>query len=268
MSGSAAPDTDHARALGAGPSAPSAGQHPWTPTGVQARTRRQRNASVSHRRRDMSASCGPARTAVPRPPGASCRLRHGFLPRRHGGRASVERRPASGRRSAAGVPESGKVTLKAAKLASRSRSIDQAAAPRRQDRRHPRRRRRQLDLPGDACRLRNRGHRLLAYLRTSPNGIRPCGGLRLVREAEPRSSASRPLEVASTSVIRTGVAPCLRDSAKPDRAEIEGARELAFFRKHRHSACATHALKAEGVAIGSEAWSRRPTRPPWLTHTA
>ena len=40
----------------------------------------------------------------------------------------------------------------------------------------------------------------------------------------------------------------LRDSAKPDRAEIE--RELAFFRKHRQR-MRYHALKAEGVAIGS-----------------
>ena len=40
----------------------------------------------------------------------------------------------------------------------------------------------------------------------------------------------------------------LRDSAKPDRAEIE--RELAFFRKHRQRMC-YHTLKAEGVAIGS-----------------
>ena len=39
-----------------------------------------------------------------------------------------------------------------------------------------------------------------------------------------------------------------RDSAKPDRAEIE--RELAFFRKHRQR-MRYHALKAEGVAIGS-----------------
>ena len=40
----------------------------------------------------------------------------------------------------------------------------------------------------------------------------------------------------------------LRDSTKPDRAEIE--RELAFFRKHRQR-MRYHALKAEGVAIGS-----------------
>ena len=40
----------------------------------------------------------------------------------------------------------------------------------------------------------------------------------------------------------------LRDSGKPDRAEIE--RELAFFRKHRQR-MRYHALKAEGVAIGS-----------------
>ena len=40
----------------------------------------------------------------------------------------------------------------------------------------------------------------------------------------------------------------LRDSAKPDRAEIE--RELAFFRKHRQRMC-YHALKAESVAVGS-----------------
>ena len=40
----------------------------------------------------------------------------------------------------------------------------------------------------------------------------------------------------------------LRDSAKPDRAEIE--RELAFFSKHRQRML-YHALKAEGVAIGS-----------------
>ena len=39
-----------------------------------------------------------------------------------------------------------------------------------------------------------------------------------------------------------------RDSAKPDQAEIE--RELAFFRKHRQR-MRYHALKAEGVAIGS-----------------
>ena len=40
----------------------------------------------------------------------------------------------------------------------------------------------------------------------------------------------------------------LRDSSKSDRAEIE--RELAFFRKHRQR-MRYHALKAEGVAIGS-----------------
>ena len=40
----------------------------------------------------------------------------------------------------------------------------------------------------------------------------------------------------------------LRDSAKGDRAEIE--RELAYFRKHRHR-MRYHALKEEGVAIGS-----------------
>ena len=45
-----------------------------------------------------------------------------------------------------------------------------------------------------------------------------------------------------------------RDSAKPDRAEIE--RELAFFRKHRQR-MRYHALKAEGVAIGSPADPRR-----------
>ena len=87
------------------------------------------------------------------------------------------------------MPESGKVTLKA-QLASKV-AHNQAAAPRRQDRRYRRRRRRQLDLPGDPV-ARNRGYRLLACLRTSPNGIRPCGGLRLVREV-PRGSASRPL---------------------------------------------------------------------------
>ena len=43
--------------------------------------------------------------------------------------------------------------------------------------------------------------------------------------------------------------PHLRDSAKPEWAEIE--RELAlFFRKHRQRML-YHALKAEGVAIGS-----------------
>ena len=40
----------------------------------------------------------------------------------------------------------------------------------------------------------------------------------------------------------------LRDSAKGDRTEIE--RELAYFRKHRHR-MRYHALKEEGVAIGS-----------------
>ena len=87
------------------------------------------------------------------------------------------------------MPQSGKVTLKA-QLASEVAHIRQlrpdvrivaiADAARRQ-----------LDLPGDPV-ARNRGHRLLACLRTSPNGIRPCGGLRLVREV-PRGSASRPL---------------------------------------------------------------------------
>ena len=45
-------------------------------------------------------------------------------------------------------------------------------------------------------------------------------------------------------------APChLRDRAAPaDRPEVE--RELAFFRKHRHR-MRYHALKEEGVAIGS-----------------
>ena len=50
----------------------------------------------------------------------------------------------------------------------------------------------------------------------------------------------------------------LRDSAKPDRAEIE--RELAFFRKHRQR-MRYHALKAEGVAIGSGVVEAMPTRP-------
>ena len=109
------------------------------------------------------------------------RLRHGFLPRRQG-RASEDplSRPHAGERQGH--------TEGAARKRSRTY---QAAAPRRQDRRYRRRRRRQLDLPGDPV-ARNRGHRLLACLRTSPNGIRPCGGLRLVREV-PRGSASRPL---------------------------------------------------------------------------
>ena len=49
----------------------------------------------------------------------------------------------------------------------------------------------------------------------------------------------------------------LRDSAKPDRAEIE--RELAFFRKHRQR-MRYHALKAEGVAIGRRGRANK-TRP-------
>ena len=50
----------------------------------------------------------------------------------------------------------------------------------------------------------------------------------------------------------------LRDSAKPDRAEIE--RELAFFRQ----APPAHALprpEGRGASPSAQAWSRRPTRP-------
>ena len=49
----------------------------------------------------------------------------------------------------------------------------------------------------------------------------------------------------------------LRDSAKGDRAEIE--RELAYFRKHRHR-MRYHALKEEGVAIGSGVVETRDSR--------
>ena len=66
----------------------------------------------------------------------------------------------------------------------------QARAPRDRLRRHRRRRRRQLDLPGEPV-ARNRGGRLLACLRTSPNGVGPCGDGPLVREV-PRDPASRP----------------------------------------------------------------------------
>ena len=51
----------------------------------------------------------------------------------------------------------------------------------------------------------------------------------------------------------------LRDAAAaPDRAETE--RELAFFRKHRHR-MRYHALKEEGIAIGSGVVEGLPTRP-------
>ena len=70
--------------------------------------------------------------------------------------------------------------------------------------------------------------------------IRPCGGLRLVRQV-PRGAVRTP-------AVQIRALRHLRDSAKPDRAEIE--RELAFFRKHRQR-MRYHALKAEGVAIGS-----------------
>ena len=84
------------------------------------------------------------------------------------------------------MPESGKLTLKAACKRSRTH---QASTPRDRDRRYRRWRRRQLDLPGDPV-ARNRGDRLLACLRTSANRVRPCRGARLVREV-PRDPPSR-----------------------------------------------------------------------------
>ncbi len=81
----------------------------------------------------------------------------------------------------------------------------------------------------------------------------------LVREA-PREPAPRPRGRGVAKVIR---ALCyLRDSAKGARAEIE--RELAYFRKHRHR-MRYHALKEEGIAIGSGVWSRRPARRWWYS---
>ena len=153
-----------------------AGQHPWTPRAY--RTRR------SEPRCPLDGVMVPLRAGEDGRAEASWReaaCGTVFLPRRRG-RVSEDplSRPHAGERQGH--------TEGAARKRSRTY---QAAAPRRQDRRYRRRRRRQLDLPGDPV-ARNRGYRLLACLRTSPNGIRPCGGLRLVREV-PRGSASRPL---------------------------------------------------------------------------
>ena len=139
------------------------------------------------------------------------------------------------------MPESGKVTLKA-QLASEVAHIRQLRPDVR------------IVAIADAAAdnwtfletpvARNRGHRLLACLRTSPNGIRPCGGVSDWFERYREVLRHDPCGV--DKVIRA--LRHLRDSAKPDRAEIE--RELAFFRKHRQR-MRYHALKAEGVAIGS-----------------
>ena len=130
------------------------------------------------------------------------------------------------------VPESGKVEGAA-------RAI--SAAPRRQDRRYRRRRRRQLDLPGDPV-ARNRGHfwHACEHLRTASDHAVASDWFERYREV------LRHDPCGVDKVIRA--LRHLRDSAKPDRAEIE--RELAFFRKHRQR-MRYHALKAEGVAIGS-----------------
>lgn len=78
------------------------------------------------------------------------------------------------------MPESGKPTLKA-QLASEVAHIRQA---RHRRRRHRRRRPRQLDLPGEPL-ARSASRRLLARLRASPHGIRPCRRSPLVRDLPP-----------------------------------------------------------------------------------
>ena len=182
----------------------------WTAS-VTPRAYRTRRSAPRCRSTASWCRCGPARMAVPRPPGA---------------RPPAARFPSTTCRGErlktlylGRMPESGKVTLKA-QLASEVAHIRQLQ-PRRQDRRYRRRRRRQLDLG-------------LETLSPETEVIDFWHACEHLRTASDHAVASDWFE-RYREVLRHD--PCgvdkviralrhLRDSAKPDRAEIE--RELAF----------------------------------------
>ena len=176
------------------------------------------------------------------------RLRHeiSFL-RRQG-------RPSEDTLSSKRMPESGKVTL-TAQLAKRSRTY-QAAASGRHARRYRRRRSPTIGPSMETLSPEDRGHRLLACLRTSAERHPTKSVASNWFERYRDGSASRPLwrlPRCSGRCASIVIAPI------SDRAEFE--RELAFNRKQNPPAHALPRSEGRGLPPSAQAWSMQPTRP-------